>query len=312
MKKVLVTGAAGTVGLQVIKFLLSEGKYEITALDLKNKKTFKRLKKYRKRINIIYGDVTDNILMEALVREHNIIIHLASVMPPLGEFSKKIGEIVEYNGTETIIKAINYYNKNCYLIYASTTSLYDSSLSGNVKEKIKEDELSNYSLNKYNTENLIRKKLKNYTILRLPLVLNNIIDETFIFNIKKNSLIEVTTNIDAAYACIKCIDYEKEVNRKTFNVGLGSEGRIIYNELLKNILENLGLSFRYVFSRVFLNKDYYSPVLLDSDDLDDIIHYRTDSLYNYYRRLKRFGKKRKLRKIIAKPLVFIKNKEIGE
>jgi len=30
MKKVLITGAAGTVGLQVIRFLLSEGKYEIT------------------------------------------------------------------------------------------------------------------------------------------------------------------------------------------------------------------------------------------------------------------------------------------
>ena len=41
MKKILVTGAAGTVGINVLKFLLSEGKYEITALDLKNKKTEK-------------------------------------------------------------------------------------------------------------------------------------------------------------------------------------------------------------------------------------------------------------------------------
>ena len=38
MKKVLVTGAAGSVGNLVIKYLLSEGKYEITAIDLKNKK----------------------------------------------------------------------------------------------------------------------------------------------------------------------------------------------------------------------------------------------------------------------------------
>ena len=57
MKKVLVTGAAGTIGLQVIKFLLSEGKYEIAALDLKNNKTVQVLKKYKKRINVIYGDV---------------------------------------------------------------------------------------------------------------------------------------------------------------------------------------------------------------------------------------------------------------
>ena len=60
MKKVLVTGASGTVGLQVIRFLLSEGKYEITALELKNKHNYKRLKAFRKRINIVYGDVNDD------------------------------------------------------------------------------------------------------------------------------------------------------------------------------------------------------------------------------------------------------------
>ena len=35
MKRVLVTGAAGSIGLFTIKYLLNEGKYEIKALDLK-------------------------------------------------------------------------------------------------------------------------------------------------------------------------------------------------------------------------------------------------------------------------------------
>ena len=309
MKKVLVTGAAGSIGMLVIKYLLSEGKYEITALDLRNKKVLKNLKKYRKRINIIYGDVNDPILIEALVKDHDFIIHLASVMPPLGDFSKNIGEIVDYNGTENIIKAINYYNNDCFLIYASTTSVYDNSLSGNIKEKIKEDELTNYSLNKYNTENLIKKKLKNYTIFRLPLILNNITDEPFMFNIKKNLMVEVTTNIDAAYAFVKAIDYKKELNKRIFNVGMGSEGRVIYNDILKNILKYYGISMRYILSRIFLEKTYRSPVLTDSDDLENIIHYRTDSFYNYYRRLQSRGKKRKIRKLLAKPLLYLKNKE---
>ncbi|MBQ8902122.1 MAG: NAD(P)-dependent oxidoreductase [Bacilli bacterium] len=309
MKKVLVTGAAGSIGMLVIKYLLSEGKYEITALDLRNKRVLKKLKKYRKRINIIYGDVNDPVLIEALVKDHDYIIHLASVMPPLGDFSKNIGEIVDYNGTENIIKAINYYNNDCFLIYASTTSLYDSSLSGNVKEKVKEDELTYYSLNKYNTENLIKKKLKNYTIFRLPLILNNIIDEPFMFNVKKNLMVEVTTNIDAAYAFVKAIDHKKELNKKEFNVGMGSEGRLIYNDILKNILKYYGLSIRYILSRIFLEKTYRSPVLTDSDKLEEIIHYRNDSLYNYYRRLQNRGKKRVIRKLLAKPLLYLKNKE---
>ena len=71
MKKVLVTGAAGSIGLNVLKYLLSEGKYEITALDLKNKKSIKNLKKYQNRINVIYGDVNDEVLMHSLVKEHD-------------------------------------------------------------------------------------------------------------------------------------------------------------------------------------------------------------------------------------------------
>ena len=49
MKKVLVSGAAGCIGTQVIKYLLAEGKYEITALALKNKTVFKRLRRFKKR-----------------------------------------------------------------------------------------------------------------------------------------------------------------------------------------------------------------------------------------------------------------------
>ena len=88
MKKVLVTGAAGMIGLNLIKYLLSEGKYEITALDLKNKNVYKRLRRYRKRINIIYGDILDRSLVESLIKNHDVVIHLVTVNPPLAEIKK--------------------------------------------------------------------------------------------------------------------------------------------------------------------------------------------------------------------------------
>ncbi len=308
MKKVLVTGAAGSVGLEVIRYLLSEGKYEITALDLKNRRTYLRLKKYKKRINIIYGDVNDRVLIEALVRDHDYIIHLASVLPPFGELSSKIGKIVDYSGTENIIKAINYYNKNCYLLYSSTTSLYSNN-EAKVNEEIDKDNLTNFSLNKYNTELLIKKKLKNYIIFRIPLILSNLRKDNFIYNVKNSSEIEVSTTKDVAYAFVKALDFKEKLNKKTFNVGLGSEGRIIYNELLVDILSNFGISFKYILSKIFLEKNYNSPILLDSDELDNIIHYRFDTLYNYNKRLKNSGKKRVVQKLLAKPIIFIKNKK---
>ena len=304
MKKVLVTGAAGCIGTQVIKYLLAEGKYEITALDLKNKTVFKRLRRFKKRINILYGDIGDRVLIEALVKSHDVIIHLASALPPLSDMKRGLAEIVEYDNTENIIRAISYYNPKCHLMYASTTSMYKEKENVTVKTKIELNDYDYFSLAKLRTEQLIKEKLKNYTIYRIPLVLGYMDDDIFMYHVKKNSIVDVVTKEDAAYAFVKGIKYLDKLNRKTFNVT--SEEPILFNDLLINILKIRGLSFKYVLSRLFLEKNYYSPVCKDRDELEEIIHYRNDSLIEYYNRLKRKNSKRKFAKFLAKP--FIRNK----
>ena len=136
MKKVLVTGAAGSIGVHVIKYLLAEGKYEVTALDLKNKYVFKRMRRFKKRINILYGDVNDRVLIEALVKDHDVIIHLASSLPPLADMKKGLSDIIDFDGTENIVRAISYYNPKCHLFFASTTSMYKTTENPTVKSKI--------------------------------------------------------------------------------------------------------------------------------------------------------------------------------
>lgn len=309
MKRILVTGGAGSVGRNVVKFLLSEGKYEITVLDLNNKKSKNNLKKYRKRVNILYGDIQDKELMGSLVKTHDVIIHLASVMVPLADYSYNLGKLVEYDGTKNIINSIKKNNPKCHLLYASTTSLYDNSLNASVDEKIDESSLTYFSLNKYKTENLIIKELDNYTIFRLPLVLNNITNESFVFNVKKNNVIEVTTNYDAASCFVKSIEYLKKLNKKIFNVGMGKNGTLKYNTILNNILKYNGISNRFVLSRLFLEKNYYSPVTIDSDNLENIIHYRIDSLNKYNMRLKENSKKRKIQILIGKFILLFRRKD---
>ena len=152
------------------------------------------------------------------------------------------------------------------------------------------------------------KQIKNYIIFRIPLVLSNLRKDNFIYNIKNSADLEVSTTKDVAYAFVKAIDFKDKLNKKTFDVGLGSEGRIVYNDLLIDILNNFGISFKYILSKLFLEKNYNSPVLLDSDELDNIIHYRFDTLYNYNKRLKNSGKKRIVQKLLAKPIIFIKKK----
>ncbi len=309
MKRVLVTGASGSIGLKTIKYLLSEGKYEITALDLRTKNNQKKLKRYRRRINIIYGDINDSVLMEALVKDQDYIIHLASVLPPLADIKKDLSKLVEYNGTENIIKALNFYNPDCFFIYTSSTTIY-----GDIKEASLEDKphltsLDYYSNTKLETENLIKKKLKNYTILRLPLVLCSP-KSSFMYNVKLNQETEAITDNDAGYMLVNALNHEKELNKKTFNVGGGESLTAPYREILANVLDIYGLSFKYLLNVFFIDKNFYTQKLLDSAKLNAILDFQSDSLSSYYMRLKREVKKtRVLNRLLAKPLVkFLKRK----
>lgn len=298
MKRVLVTGASGMVGMQVLKYLLSEGKYEITALDLKNKYTIKTLKKYKKRINIIYGDITDNILMDALVKDQDIVIHLAAIPISLANINETLANDIEYKGCENIIRSICYYNPHCHLFYASSTSLYKLKELSNINSKISLNEDDYYLKVKLLIEKLIKDKLDNYTIYRLPIILGDLRNDKFIWNGILNQNINYITREDAAYSFVRGINYLDKINKNTYNVI--DEGNILYKDLINNILNIYGYNLDYIFSKLFLEKNYYSPMVSDGDILQNIIDYQNNTLNDYYKYLKRISKKRKIPKLLVK------------
>lgn len=304
MKKVLVTGAAGTIGNKVIKYLLSEGKYEITALDLRNKNSFKKLKKYRRRINIIYGDINDNVLMTSLVKDQDYIIHLAGVLPPIADIKKGLSDAIEYNGIENLIKAINFANPGCFLIFASSTTVYGTIDTATTKTAANLTEMDYYSNTKLKIENLIKEKLKKYTIIRLPLILCDPHSNAFMYNVKRNTKLEAITDNDAAYLFVSALDNEAKLNKKIFNAGGGDATTGVYKEILANVLAIYGISFKYLLTLLFLDKNFYCHVYEDSSKLNDILEFRSESLSSYYMTIKRTCKNRCLQKILAKPFIF--------
>lgn len=309
MKKVLVTGAAGNIGTKVIKYLLSEGRYEITALDLKNRHSYNVLKKYKKRINILYGDVCDSVLIDALIKGHDYVIHLAGVLPPMADIKSGLCHLIDYKGTENIVRAIDFYNPNCFLIYASTTAIYGENYLRkiNTKAKVVISENDYYSKVKYETENMIKKNIKCYTIFRLPLILTD--PAAFIYNGRYNEKIEVLSDLDAAYAFVKAIENKTKLKGKTFNLGGGKTCQATYQDIVNNILHLYGLNFRYLFNRLFIDKNFYGHIYEDSEVLEEILHYRSDSILSYYMRMKRKNKKRIIQIFLAKPLLHFKTKK---
>lgn len=307
MKKVLVTGAAGTVGLQVIKFLLSEGKYEITALELKDKRSYKRLKYVRKRINIVFGDVNDSNLVDALVKTHDYVIHLAGVLPPFANVKEELCKVIDYEGTKNIVNAIANYNPKCCLLYASSTSVYGNNGTNEVSinSKLKIDKLDYYSTYKKMSEDYIKDNIKNYTIFRLAYVLGDPKSETLIYNVKPKAKLETISSEDAGYAFVCAIDYFSKLKGKKFNVTGGEKFRTVYADYLVNIFKNYGLSIRFLSTWLCAEKNYAGGYFKDGSELDNILHFRSKNLDVYYSSLEIYKYKitRLLPRLFALPFI---------
>ena len=308
MKKVLVTGAAGTIGTKVLKYLLSEGKYEITAIDLKNSGNRKKLKRYRKRVNLVYGDITDPTLMENIIKEMNYVIHLAGVSLPIGNLNQRLTYEVDYKGTESIVRNIDFYNPECHLLYASSASVYGVQDKDEVSTSTKPNLTTSdfYSTSKLEAEEIIKTKLNNYSIYRLPVILTDPVKENFIYSFKPSAKLEVVTDTDAAYMFVKAIDKIDKLNKKTFNVGGGENCRTTGSKLNNDLLKIYGVTRKYI-NNIFIDKNFYSYYFKDSDKLEEILSFRNDSISSYLMRAKRRVKNRHLQKLIGK--LFTKNRK---
>lgn len=309
MKKILITGAAGTIGFSLIEQLVPLHMYEITALDIKSNKAIHRLKKYQKDINVIYGDITDESLVNALITGHDVVIHLCGILPPLADIKEKICYDIDLEGTQNIINAINDINPKCYLLYASSTTVYGNrTIYENIKsvDRIKEEDLGNYSLVKLKCESLIKKKLKNYVIFRLSAVLGDIKSDAPMYHIPLETRVEFISNCDAARAFIKAIEKKAKINQKIFNITGGDPWRTTFKSFLITVLKIYGISIRFLGSWFLLDKNFYSGFYADSNEAEKILNFRSDSLDNYYLKLKETNKiKRLFPRLMAKPFIMI-------
>jgi len=123
----LVTGAAGCIGVWVLKNLVREGT-PVSALDLDTQHHRLPLvltDEEIARIQFIQGDVSDYPMVENALKtsEANRIIHLAALQLPFCKADPVAGAHVNVVGTVNIFEAAKRRGLNS-LVYASSTAVY--------------------------------------------------------------------------------------------------------------------------------------------------------------------------------------------
>jgi nucleoside-diphosphate-sugar epimerase len=112
--RVLLTGAFGNVGLNTLEELIKKG-YKIRAFDIKARKNLKISKKYKGIVEIIWGDLRNQEVVEKTVEGQDVVIHVAAIIPPLADRNPKFAETVNVGGTINIIKAMERQPKKSIL-----------------------------------------------------------------------------------------------------------------------------------------------------------------------------------------------------
>ncbi len=125
-----VTGAAGCIGIWVLRNLVREGT-PVSVLDLDTKHSRLPLvlsEKEVDRINFIHGDVSDYSTVENAIKSSGAsrIIHLAALQLPFCKADPVSGARVNVVGTVNIFEAAKRIGIKS-LVYASSTAVYGTS-----------------------------------------------------------------------------------------------------------------------------------------------------------------------------------------
>lgn len=156
MKRILVTGANGLIGHEIVIHLQKNPEYRVVSMvnatqdaDLKN---------------ILQKDIVSETLDD--VRSVDVIVHCAAVLPGMGHSDE---DVVRSNRImdDRVIEYCN--NHECKLIYFSGTSIYGFTKATKIySESSKINPTSSYERGKSESESKIRDSDFPYTILRIP------------------------------------------------------------------------------------------------------------------------------------------------
>lgn len=130
--KVLITGGAGFIGSHLCDAFTANGD-QVTVLDNFSTGLRKNINQVTEKINLIVGDIRDSNLVESLIQNCDLVIHMAAALGVKNILNNPIESIsTNYHGSEIVLKATSKFNKR--ILIASTSEIYGKNFSQPLEE----------------------------------------------------------------------------------------------------------------------------------------------------------------------------------
>ena len=288
MKRILLTGASGTVGKEVLRQLCeSTDKYVITVFDRKTKFSESLFKRYRNIITVVFGDISAKNEVSGVCSNKDIVIHLAAIIPPLADKEPALARAVNITGTRNLIQCIEEKSPDAFFLYSSSISVYGDRCSDpwiKVTDPLLPSDRDEYARTKIEAEKLVMNSRLRWSIFRLTAIMgvNNHKPSEIMFHMPLESKMEIATPGDTGRAFVYAIGSTDELNGKIFNLSGGEKCRITYSEFLSRSFEIFGLGKLDFRENSFAGKNFHCGYYEDGDILNDILGFRKETIDDYY------------------------------
>jgi nucleoside-diphosphate-sugar epimerase len=282
---IFITGGAGYVGSKLVPKLLNLGN-KVTVFDLMIYGD--DVLEDHKNLIKIKGDIRDTKLLEKILPNHDVVIHLACISnDPSYELNPTLGKSINFEAFEPLVKISRKKNVNRF-IYASSSSVYGIKKEKDVTEDMSLEPLTDYSkfkgecekiLNLYKSDDFITTTIRPSTVCgyakrqRLDLVVNILTNHAFH---KRNITVfggnQLRPNIhidDMVNSYISVLEADpKKINGEIFNVGYKNQS---VNELAEDVKKVIGNDVKIFNSKSDDNRSYH----VSSKKISEILNFKT-------------------------------------
>lgn len=302
MKKIFLTGATGVMGSHGLKELVAEsGRYDVTVLARDSKKNRKHLAPFQKQgVKVIWGDLLDKDVVAKGVAVADIVLHVGGMVSPAADWYPEKTFKTNVGAMQNIIDAALPRKDEVRVVYIGSVSQYGNREApnhwGQCGDPLTPALFDAYAYSKTEAERLLMDSdlkwwvsLRQTGILHSGLLMNA--SDPIAFHVPITGVLEWVTADDSGRLLERVChdDVPDSFWGKCYNIGGGAPYRMTNYEFECKLLNAMGCPppEKIFETKWFATKNFHGFWFADSDELENILHFRKgDTPQEYFRQMK--------------------------
>ena len=283
--RVLVTGGAGRLGINVCKNFLNDGS-QVRVFDLDTPRNRESVKALEDKAEILWGDITKPDSVRKALEKVDAVVHMAGILPPLADEKPELCAKVNVGGTKILVDLIKEKGVHTPLVFTSSVAVFGPT--ANVNEPLCADKhvphpKDTYGETKLRAENLIKESGIDYVILRLTAIMYfdfEVGDLKRMFTVPLNNRVEFCHPDDLSIAILNAIKNFAAIKGNTLIISGGPEQRMTYRDMVGNIMGVMRLPLPP--AEKFTKEPYYLD-WYDTTKSQELLKYQQKTFSDYLR-----------------------------